>query len=186
MNQRRYHQQRQQYQQARGSSAQYQGPPTQSQPNQSSRRYQQQGQDKESPSKRTMLNKLHRSSPNTLEQYSKSYSVEETDDPGNNQDHLLSKPYDMTKTQSSGTGITQRISNTSSISPALAQKYIKQRDSGTTNTASQVDRSQQQQQQKKSSYNQQTQQSLQQGARLNQSHSKEFQLAFEQRMRKKR
>ena len=142
MNQRRYHQQRQQYQQARGSSAQYQGPPTQSQPNQSSRRYQQQGQDKESPSKRTMLNKLHRSSPNTLEQYSKSYSVEETDEQVN-QDHLLSKPYDMTKTQSSGTGITQRVSNTSSINTALAQKYIKQRSGGTTNTASQVDRSQQ-------------------------------------------
>jgi len=98
----------------------------------------------------------------------------------------------MTKTQSSGTGITQRVSNTSSISPALAQKYIKQRGGGTTNTSSQVDRSQQQQQQqqqkKKSSYNQQTQQrqSLQQGARLNQSHSKEFQEAFQQRMRKKR
>jgi len=184
-----YHQQRQQYHQQRGPTAQYQGP-TQSQPNHSYRKSQQQGQDKDSPSKRTMLNKLHRSSPNTLEQYSKSYSVEETDDQGNNQDHLLSKPYDMTKTQSSGTGITQRVSNTSSISPALAQKYIKQRGSGTTNTASQVDRPQQQQQQqkKKSSYNQQTQQqqSQQQGARLNQSHSKEFQLAFEKRMRKKR
>jgi len=194
-NQRRYHQERQQYHQQRGSSAQYQGPPTtQSQSKSSRRNQQQQGQDKDSPSKRTMLNKLHRSSPNTLEQYSKSYSVEETDEKVN-QDHLLSKPYDMTKTQSSGTGITQRISNTS-ISPALAQKYIKQSGGGTTNTSSQVDRSQQQQQQqqkKKSSYNQQTQQrqslqrqSLQQGARLNQSHSKEFQEAFQQRMRKKR
>jgi len=189
-NQRQYHQQRQHYHQQRGPPAQYQGPPTQSQPNQSSRRNQQhQGQDKDSPSKRTMLNKLHRSSPNTLEQYSKSYSVEETDEKVN-QDHLLSKPYDMIKTQSSGTGITQRISNTSSISPALAQKYIKQRSGGTTNTASQVDRQQHQQQQKKksSSYNQQSQhqQSLQQGARLNKSHSKDFQEAFALRMRKKR
>lgn len=127
------------------------------------------------------MNKLHRSSPNTLEQYSKCYSVEETDEPVN-QDHLLSKPYDMTKTQSSGTGITQRISNTSSISPALAQKYIKQRGAAATNTLSQVDR-QQKQQKNKNSYNQQTQQ---QGATLNQSHSKEFQEAFERRMRKKR
>ena len=95
-----------------------------------------------STNKRSVLNRLHSSSPRTLEQYSsKSQSKEEETTEMQappSEDHLLSKPYDMTtKTHSMGTSFTQKtqqMSNTTtSISPGLGHRYIEQHQQGVTN-----------------------------------------------------
>ena len=161
------------------------------------------GNNNHSPSKKALLNKLQRSSPNTLQQYSKSQSNEE-EGPPSNHDHLLSAPYDMTKTKSTGTSFTQKtqqVSNTTGIrypgqqrQPAkpstvmseMAHKYIKkQRDAGHSPIRNGITSQNNQQQQQQRNYYQQTQQSqqTQRSSNNDQYHSKAIQNARERRNR---